>query len=214
MDASHDHNTPSDETLMQRYRDGDADAFEVLYRRHKGGLYRYFLRQCNNNTSTAEELFQDAWLKLIKSRERYEVKARFTTYLYHIAHNRLIDHYRKQRPEIIIEYETTETESNDDIAMQVTHTPEQQLDIQHRVDRLLSALENLPGPQREAFLLREEAGMSVEDIASATGIKPEAAKSRLRYATKKLRQALIDEPLTDDAPVDKPLKDESVRNEV
>jgi len=86
-----------DEELMVAYRDGNLGAFEALYRRHKGGLYRYLLRQCRDN-AVAEELFQDVWLNLIRSRGSYVVSSRFTTYLYRVAHNRLIDHYRRQAP--------------------------------------------------------------------------------------------------------------------
>src|SRR5262245_38611356 len=84
----------SDEELMLLYRDGDAGAFDALYARHKGGLYRYVLRQCRS-TALAEELIQDVWMNLIRARAAYTVQAKFTTYLYRLAHNRLIDHYRK-----------------------------------------------------------------------------------------------------------------------
>src|SRR5882757_8243947 len=87
--------TTSDEGLMERYRDGDAAAFDVLYGRHKGGVFRYLARQCGNR-GIAEELFQDVWMNLIRARAGYTVQARFTTYLYKLAHNRLIDHYRAQ----------------------------------------------------------------------------------------------------------------------
>src|SRR3989344_4793908 len=73
--------TQSDEELMLGYRNGDAAAFEVLYIRHKGALYRYLLRQCRI-AAVAEELLQDVWLNLVRARERYEVKAKFTTYLF------------------------------------------------------------------------------------------------------------------------------------
>src|SRR5262245_10651143 len=86
---------PSDEELMERYRDGDAGAFDVIYGRHKGGLFRYMLRQCANR-GVAEELFQEVWMNLIRARDAYTVQARFSTYLYRLAHNRLIDHYRSQ----------------------------------------------------------------------------------------------------------------------
>jgi len=79
----------ADETLMLRYRNGDAGAFGRLYARHKGSLYRYLLRQCGQPT-VAEELFQDVWLKLIAARSGYAVQARFATWLYRIAHNRLV----------------------------------------------------------------------------------------------------------------------------
>ena len=84
---------PSDEELMERYRDGDAGAFDALYGRHKGGVFRYLARQCGNR-GTAEELFQEVWMNLIRARAAYTVQAKFTTYLYRLAHNRLVDHYR------------------------------------------------------------------------------------------------------------------------
>lgn len=83
-----------DAQLMARYAAGDVAAFEALYRRHKGPLYRYFLRQCGDPEAAAE-LFQEVWTRIIKARERYEPKARFATYMYHIGHNCLVDHYRK-----------------------------------------------------------------------------------------------------------------------
>ena len=76
---------------MQLYRDGDAGAFDVLYTRHKGGVYRYLLRQCRE-AAVAEELFQDVWMNLIRARAGYTVQAKFTTYLYRVAHDRMVDH--------------------------------------------------------------------------------------------------------------------------
>ena len=87
----------SDEALMLEYRDGNADAFEALYARHKGGLFRYCLRHCRER-GAAEETFQDVWIRVIGARQRYEPRAKFTTWLYRIAHNRVIDHYRSDKP--------------------------------------------------------------------------------------------------------------------
>jgi len=84
----------SDEDLMLRYAGGDADAFQALYENHRGGLYRYFLRQ--SNPSEAEELFQDVWARVISSRKRYRPTAAFSTWLYTLAHNRLVDHWRRE----------------------------------------------------------------------------------------------------------------------
>src|SRR5690349_7212789 len=101
--------TETDETLMTLYRAGDALAFETLYARHKAPLYRYFLRQCGV-AATAEELYQDVWMNLIRARERYEPRAKFTTYLYRLAHNRLVDYYRRQSSGIPFSYEDDEDE--------------------------------------------------------------------------------------------------------
>src|SRR5262245_39709014 len=83
-----------DGTLLLRYRDGDARAFEVLYQRHKGALYRYLLRLCRS-PETANDLFQETWGRVIATRERYEVRAQFNTFLFRIAHNCAIDHFRR-----------------------------------------------------------------------------------------------------------------------
>ena len=176
----------SDETLMLRYRDGDLKAFDRLYQRHNNALYRFILRQCGD-AATAEELFQDVWLKLISARGRYRAEAKFTTYLYRIAHHRLVDHYRLQarRPHLC------DNEIPDPAALADPQPqPDQQEQRRRRALRLLGLLEQLPQPQREAFLLRAEAGMSLGQIAAVTGVSQETAKSRLRYAVAKLRQQL------------------------
>src|SRR5688500_16225763 len=83
-----------DSALMLRYRDGDMRAFEILYARHKGPLYRYLQRLCRDR-DVANDLFQEVWSKVIASRERYEVRAQFNTFLFRIAHNCAIDYFRR-----------------------------------------------------------------------------------------------------------------------
>jgi RNA polymerase sigma-70 factor (ECF subfamily) len=177
----------TDEALMLRYRNGEASAFERLYARHKGSLYRYFLRQCGI-AAVAEELFQDVWLKLIKARVNYTVQARFTTYLYRLAHNRLIDYYRAQSRAIpAVDCDDAEWAA---IPTPACEQPEQQAERRGQAECLLQVLSALPETQREAFLLREEGGLSLDAIAEVTGVNRETAKSRLRYAVAKLRQGL------------------------
>ena len=181
----------ADEQLMECYRDGDAGAFDVLYCRHKGGLFRYLLRLCKNK-AVAEELFQDVWSNIIRSRERYQPSAKFTTFLYQVAHNRLID-YVRQRPELALSLDD-EDEDNDSLAQRIPADPDGQPEVmverKRLAETLVQQIEALPTLQREAFLMREEAGMSLEEIALATGVTPETAKSRLRYAVAKLRDGL------------------------
>jgi RNA polymerase sigma-70 factor (ECF subfamily) len=180
----------SDETLMLDYAAGNAHAFEVLYGRHKGPLYRYLLRQCRLS-AVAEELFQDVWMNLIRARGRYEPRAKFTTYLYKMAHNRLIDHYRQQGRGVPISYDDDPDQSLLDRQPAATETqPDSRVDLARQAGQLLRLIEGLPEAQREALLLREEAGMSLEEIAAATGVNMETAKSRLRYAVAKLRQGM------------------------
>ncbi len=180
----------SDEELMIGYRDGDVSAFEMLYGRHKGALYRYFLRQCRS-AAVAEELFQDVWLSIVRTRERYEVRAKFATYLFHLAHNRLIDYYRHEGRSLPVSY--TDSEALEDIPDGHVPSVERQLDLRRQAARLKQLIGDLPEAQREAFLLREETGLSVEEIAEVTGVNAETAKSRLRYAVAKLRHGLATE---------------------
>ncbi len=182
-----DNNEYSDENLMLSYKQGDAAAFEVLYERHKGGVFRYLLAKCHQQ-AIAEELFQDVWMKLITARDRYEVRSKFTTYLYQLAHNHFIDYYRKTRTDVF-----QQKDHDEDIEQKAASDqkrPDEQLEIQRQIETLSELIDNLPDEQREAFMLREEAGLTVAEIAEVTGVNAETAKSRLRYAVKKLRAGL------------------------
>ena len=177
----------SDEDLMLSYQQGNAAAFEVLYERHKGGVYRYLLAKCYRQ-EIAEELFQDVWMKLIAARDRYEISAKFTTYLYRLAHNHFIDYYRKTRTDVI--QKKDQDEDIEHIKATGQLQADEQLEIQRQTETLSRLVDCLPDEQREAFMLKEEAGLTVTEIAEVTGVSAEAAKSRLRYAVKKLRAGL------------------------
>ncbi len=179
----------TDEELMLHYRDGDAGAFEALYTRHKGGLYRYLLRQCRD-AAAAEELFQDVWMNLIRARLTYTVQARFTTYLYRLAHNRLIDHYRRTGRATITSLEEEAGNEAADPPDERERPQDEALDAKRQAERLIQLIAELPETQREAFLMQQEGGMSVEEIAQATGVNRETAKSRLRYAMARLRKGV------------------------
>jgi len=182
-------NDVSDENLMMSYASGDTAAFEILYVRHKGSVYRYMLNLCRNE-AIAEELFQEVWMKLINARENYQVKAKFTTYLYKLAHNQFIDHYRKQNVRIVLDQSVEVDDVEQDQSS--NNNPEKQVQTKQTINRLCELLDALPNEQREVFLLREETGMSIPEIAETLGINQEAAKSRLRYAVSKLRTGLSD----------------------
>ena len=169
---------------MLAYRGGDAGAFETLYRRHRGALYRFVLRALKQS-ALAEELFQEVWIRVIEARSRYAPQARFTTWLYTIAHNLLVDHWRRKGLSLV--------QLDEEAAIAAADNPARQAEARQSLARLMHALESLPAAQREAFLLHEEAGLSVAEIAAVTGAGEEAAKSRLRYAMAKLKAAVDDE---------------------
>lgn len=181
-----------DEELMLAYARGDAAAFESLYGRHKGALFGFVVRSVKTR-GEAEEIFQDVWMRAIEARARYQPTAKFTTWLYTIAHNRLIDHWRAKGLSVV----PLDTGDDDGPAIDPPAGPasdphEIAVAVQTR-DRFAVALAALPLVQREAFLLHAEGGLTVPEIAQATGTNEEAAKSRLRYAMKKLREAIGDE---------------------
>ncbi|VAW65354.1 hypothetical protein MNBD_GAMMA09-2943 [hydrothermal vent metagenome] len=178
----------SDEELMSAYRDGSAAAFDVIYSRHKGGLYRYYLRQLNQRTEIANELFQDTWMKLINARSSYLPSAKFTTWLYHMAHNRLVDFWRSEKhiKEQLSYDDAPECRQQDAQRAE----PENELQNEQLRQQIIKAISVLPEEQRSAILLKEEAALSLAEIAHVTGVNRETVKSRLRYGVKRLQGLL------------------------
>jgi len=184
---------------MLAYGAGDADAFAMLYDRYRGSLYRYLLRQCGN-PALAEELHQDVWFRVVNARTGYEPLARFSTWLFRIARHRLIDHYRKHAPQIPAHSVPDAADDDlDEIGDLIERLPAATHEMPHvlyerqdAAQRISLALADLPPLQREVFLLTEEGGLTLEEIAQATGVGRETTKSRLRYALGKLRHALRD----------------------
>ena len=152
-----------DEQLMLAYGGGDAAAFEVLYRKHRGGLFRYVVRSVRERRLAAE-LFQEVWLRVIEARGHYAPQARFTTWLYAIAHNRLIDHFRASGLRSV----ETMAEELPDPPARTGDQPERKAEMREQGARLITALEAMPMAQREAFLLHEEAIGA--EIAEVTGL--------------------------------------------
>jgi RNA polymerase sigma-70 factor (ECF subfamily) len=178
----------TDEELMLAYAQGDVRAFDALYQRQRGMLYRFILRSINDRAG-ADELFQETWSRLIASRTRYRVESKFSTWLLQIAHNLIVDAFRRARP--LAGPEETETVMRELDAPE-SDRPEPVLSAFEQRRRLQLALEALPPEQREAFLLRVESGLGLEEIVAVTGAGHETVKSRLRYAFAKLREKLAE----------------------
>lgn len=174
---------PDDASLMLRYKDGDLEAFETLYRRHEDSLYRYLLR-LSRHRDAAEDIFQDVWSKIIKSRHSYRASAQFKTFLFRVGRNCFIDYVRRNKRH------TAESADDPDNYAAPTEQPEMNVERVLARRRLEAALRGLPDEQRDVFLLHEEGGFNLAEIATITGVKRETAKSRLRYATRKLKAAI------------------------
>lgn len=184
------HAVLSDEILMQSYAAGQAMAFETLYQRHEQRLWRYFFRN-TGDAALADDLSQDLWFSVVESAASYEIRSKFTTWLFTMAHHRLVDHWRRRRPGLSLGGDSEESQRLAESLFAASgFEPDHRLDRRLLAQLLLDALAQLPVEQRECFLLQVEADMTVADIAQATGVAEETAKSRLRYARSKLRQAL------------------------
>lgn len=170
-----------DAVLMVRYAGGDVTAFEQLYRRHRGPLFRFIARQALGRAD-ADEIFQEVWMAVIQGRARYEPRARFATFLFSIAHRRLVDRVRiaARRPQ-----GPMPPDLNDDAPGPDALTQNGAL-----AAALSAAVSSLPPEQRAAFLMRAEGDLSVEEIAEVMAVPYETAKSRLRAANRTLREKL------------------------
>jgi len=177
----------NDEQLMLKYAKGDVSAFEVLYFKHKGGLFRYCLRQFSNR-AIAEECFQEIWMKVINNRTNYQPTALFTTYLYRIAQNHVIDIFRKEKKRANdCEYD----EISSEIITPIQQVTEAEIkDQQAMIVELRKQISSLPFEQKNTLLLKLDTGLSLDEISHVLDCGKETVKSRLRYATSKLKELL------------------------
>ncbi len=177
----------ADAQLMLRYAAGDARAFDALYDGHRRALWR-FIRRSLPDAAATDDVFQECWSRVIAHRESYRPEARFATWLYRIAHNCCVDHWRRSGRKSA--RETPDEDALLSAAGDPSAGPLEETLQGEAADRLAAALSQLPQDQRAAFLLYVEGGLSVAEIGEASGVNPETAKSRLRYAVSKLRKAL------------------------
>jgi RNA polymerase sigma-70 factor (ECF subfamily) len=192
---------PTDDTLMSAYAGGDAAAFEQLYARHRAGLYR-FVRRLLGSTLAAQvdEVFQDTWLRVVHARASWQPQgASFRTWLFTLAHHRAVDLLRRSGREVAIDaFDGDDGEPWQPDAQAWSQWPapgggRQAEDVafwRRAGERLLGCLEQLPLPQRSAFLLHHDDGLALDEVASALDVGFETAKTRLRYAMSKLRTCM------------------------
>lgn len=191
---------PTDDDLMAAYAAGDAAAFEALYRRHHAGLYRFIRRLLGPSLAPqTDEVFQDTWLRVVHARARWSPQgASFRTWLFTLAHHRVIDLWRKSGREVSLDADDDGGPwEPDGAAWQHWPAPasaepaSEELAFWRRAgERLLQCLDELPLPQRSTFLLHHDDGLPLSEVASALDVGFETAKTRLRYAMSKLRTCM------------------------
>ncbi len=188
----------SDEALMVRYQRGDKGAFTALVRRHQTALYNFAFRQLRVQ-SAAEDVVQEAFVRVVLNAADFKHEARFTTWVYTITRNLCIDQLRKRA---LRRHASLDDSRSGDGEEGGPTLGEQTADSRASVERdatgselkerIVRALDTLPDEQREVFLLREVGGLPFKEIAEVTGIPENTVKSRMRYALERLQEALAE----------------------
>ena len=176
---------------MLAYAAGRAAAFDTLYARHKGGVYRYLLRHCGN-AGIADELFQDVWMNAIRAARPLRADGEVHDMALHARPPSARRSLARERPgEVRVDRRRRRREHARRRGSAARRAP-RRAGSAHRTrgscaNSLHAALATLPAVQRDAFLLQQEGGLSLAEIAELTGVGMETVKSRLRYAVAKLR---------------------------
>jgi RNA polymerase sigma-70 factor (ECF subfamily) len=186
-----------DEALMARFQSGDRAAFALLVRRHQRPLYNFALRHLASS-SAAEEVVQEAFMRVFQSASDFRQTSRFTAWLYTIARNLCIDALRKkaQRQHRSLDEPASPNDGDpqgpslaERTADRAANVERSALSLEMRA-RLLSAVSELPDDQREVFLLREISDLPFKEIALIVDAPENTVKSRMRYALERLQAAL------------------------
>lgn len=177
-----------DTQLLKEYADGDMRAFERLYAKHKGGTYRFFLRQTDQQT--AEDLLQELWKKVVMNAAKFEANAKFSTWLYKMAKNLLIDNHRHLFVvDKVIDVNAGHSEGENSIPESMSSDKQYHQEVSQKA--LMECLQKLPRTQIESFLLKQEAGFTQSEIAEIVDASLEAIKSRIKTAIKNLRDCVV-----------------------
>lgn len=181
--------------MVHAFLKGDENSIESLINRHRTKVYTYIYLTVKNH-ALAEDLFQETFIKVIKSLRagKYRDNGRFLSWVIRIAHNLIIDHYRKEKQLNAI--------SNDDSEMDLFNSKRyaddniEQLMVNDQIRRDIRKLINeLPDDQREVVLLRHFGELSFKEIADHTGVSINTALGRMRYALINLRKMITENNL-------------------
>jgi RNA polymerase sigma-70 factor, ECF subfamily len=184
----------ADEDLMVMYQKGEVRAFEVLLSRHRKPVYNFILRFIGDR-ETAEDLLQEAFMRVIKGAEAYKRQAKFTTWLYTIARNLCVDQTRRRKHRKHASLDAPMDGSDESgTLMDVLPSSEMASDRKSVNKQLHATMQRAIGAlsdeQREVFLMREIANLPFKEIAEITGVPENTVKSRMRYALERLQEAL------------------------
>lgn len=186
----------NDQELVQAYIQGDQAAIESLINRHRSKVYTYILLTIKNQ-QLAEDLFQETFIKVIQSLRagKYRDNGRFLSWVIRIAHNLIIDHFRKEKQMNSVSNDDTEVDLFNSKKLSDDNIEELIISSQIKTEiRIL--INELPDDQREVVLLRHYGGLSFKEIADQTDVSINTALGRMRYALINLRKLIDEKKLT------------------
>jgi len=185
----------TDEALMIRFQAGERSAFALLVRRYQGPLFNFAMRHLRSPTS-AEEVVQDAFVRVVQSAGDFKHEARFSTWVFTIVRNLCIDQIRKRALRKHPSLDESKRADEGEGPTLGEQTADGKADVERSAvsneirERVMSAVDTLPDEQREVFLLREVSNLPFKEIAEIVGVPENTVKSRMRYALERLQEAL------------------------
>ena len=186
----------SDKELIERYQDGDVHSFELLIGRYQKQVYSYILTLVKDK-QLADDVFQDTFVKVIQTvkSKAYKDDGRFVQFAMRIAHNLVIDHFRKENRIPTVESSSEDYNYIDNVPI-TDASVEQGMIIDQVHSDLHRMITFLPDEQREVLRMRIFDDMSFKDIADITNVSINTALGRMRYALINLRKMMVANNMT------------------
>ena len=186
----------SDKELIERYQDGDVHSFELLIGRYQKQVYSYILTLVKDK-QLADDVFQDTFVKIIQTvkSKGYKDDGRFVQFAMRIAHNLVIDHFRKENRIPTVESSSEDYNYIDNVPI-TDHSVEQGMIVDQVHSDLHRMIAFLPDEQREVLRMRIFDDMSFKDIADITNVSINTALGRMRYALINLRKMMVANNMT------------------
>ena len=184
--------TFSDQELVSNYLEGNVSALETLVKRHKERIYTFIISKVRNQ-ELAEDIFQDVFFKVIKSLQKgkYNEEGKFLPWVMRIAHNLVIDHFRKaKRMPILGKLKSDDDFDIFDIISNGEQTSEYTMMEGEQHEQLKKMVQELPEEQRQVLIMRHYEELSFKEIAEKTGVSINTALGRMRYALINLRKIM------------------------
>ena len=185
--------TFSDQQLVSTYLEGNVSALETLVKRHKDRIYSFIISKVRNQ-ALADDIFQDAFFKVIKSLQKgkYNEEGKFLPWVMRIAHNLVIDHFRKAKRIPITVKSKSEYDDFDifDIISSGEKNSEHTMMEEEQHEQLRKMVQELPLEQRQVLVMRHYEELSFKEISEKTGVSINTALGRMRYALINLRKIM------------------------